>query len=114
MGYRVDAYGVEDKLNLTQINVCGFFLQCSNCGGIKMKKGMPPDLVRPRGLPIIVPQGLVLVDIPSNLSKYYGTKDEDPSRHMGRFIERVITSLITNQQYWLVSFPTTLEGEPNE
>lgn len=45
MGYRVDAYGVEDKLNLTQINVCGFFLQCSNCGGIKMKKGMPPDVV---------------------------------------------------------------------
>ena len=85
--------------------------------------GIPPPiasfppinpLVRPRGLPIIVPQGLVLVDIPSNLSKYYGTKDEDPSRHMGRFIERVITSLITNQQYWLVSFPTTLEGEPNE
>ena len=32
-------------------------------------------MVRPRGLPIIVPQGLVSVDIPSNLLKFYGTKD---------------------------------------
>ena len=82
--------------------------------------GIPPPfppidpLVRPRGLPIIVPQGLVSVDIPSNLPKFYGTKDEDPSRHMKRFIERVISSLITNHGYWLVWFPTTLEGEAYE
>ena len=56
-------------------------------------------LVRPRGLPIIVPQGLESVDIPSNILKFYGTKDEDPSRHMERLIERVISSLITNQGY---------------
>ena len=67
---------------------------------------IPPidPLVRPRGLPIIVPQGLPSLDIPSNLPKFYGTKDEDPSRHMERFVERVISSLITNQQYWLVWF----------
>ena len=76
---------------------------------------LPIDpLVRPRGVPIIVPQGLPSLDIPSNLPKFYGTKDEDPSRHMERFVERVICSLITNQQYWLVWFPTTLDGETYE
>ena len=67
--------------------------------------------VRPKGLPIVVPQRLAAVDIPSHLPKFYGTKDEDLSRPMERFIERVISSLITNQGYWLVWFPTTLEDE---
>lgn len=76
---------------------------------------LPIDpLVKPKGLPIIVPQGMASVDIPSNPPKIYGTKDEDLSRHMKRFIERVISSLITNQGYWLVWFPSTLEGEAYE
>ena len=76
----------------------------------------PPidPLVRPRGLPIVVPSGLALVDIPSNLPNVYGINDEDLSRHMERFIERVISYLITNQRYWLVWFPTILEGEAYE
>lgn len=54
--------------------------------------GIPPPIpplppFPPIGLPIIVPQDLVSVDIPSNLPKFYETKDEDPSRHMERFIE---------------------------
>ena len=66
--------------------------------------GIPPSiplippidpLVWPRGLPIVVLQGLVAVDMPSHLPKFYGTKDEDPSRHMERFIERVASSFIT-------------------
>ena len=32
-------------------------------------------LVRPRGLPSVVPQGLVAVDMSSHLPKFYGTKD---------------------------------------
>ena len=71
-------------------------------------------LVRPRGLPIIVPQELVSVYILSNLPKFYETKDEDLSRHMERFVEKVISPLISNQQYWLVWFPTTLDGEAYE
>ena len=40
---------------------------------------IPPNppidpLVRPRGLPIVVLQGLVAVDMPSHLPKFYGTK----------------------------------------
>ena len=52
--------------------------------------------------------------MPSQLPKFYETKDEDLSRHMERFVERVVSSLITNQRYWLVWFPTTLEGEAYE
>jgi len=53
-------------------------------------------LVRPRGLPILVLQNLAAVDMPSHLPKFYGTKDEDLSRHMERYIERLASSLVTN------------------
>ena len=62
----------------------------------------------------MVPQNLAAVDMPSHLPKFYGTKDEDPSRHMERYIERLASSLVTNPGYWLVWFPTTLEGEAYE
>ena len=52
--------------------------------------------------------------MPSHIHKFYGTKDEDPSRHMKRYIERLASSLVTNPGYWLVWFPTTLEGEAYE
>ena len=55
-------------------------------------------LVRPRGLPIVVQQNLQGVDIQSHFPKFYGTKDEDPSRHM----ERLASFLVTNSGYWLV------------
>ena len=72
---------------------------------------MPPidPLVRPRGLPIMVPQNLAAVDMPSHLPKFYGIKDEDLSRHMERYTERLASSVVTNPGYWLVWFPTTLE-----
>ena len=50
-------------------------------------------------------------DMPSNLPKFWGTKDEDPLRHMERYIERLASSFITNPCYCLVWFSTTLEGE---
>ena len=47
----------------------------------------PKDpLVRPRGLPILVPRNLTMLDMPSNLPKFWGTKDGDPSRHTERYI----------------------------
>ena len=64
-------------------------------------------LVRPRGLPVLVPQNLGATGIPSNLPKFYGSMDDDPSRQMERYIERMIFLLITEQGYWLVWFPTT-------
>ena len=73
---------------------------------------IPPidPLVRLRGLPIVVSQNLQAVDIPFHLPKFYGTKDEDPSRYM----ERLASSFVTNPGYWLVWFSTTLEGEACE
>ena len=52
---------------------------------------VPPidPLVRPRGLPNLVPQNLVAMDMPSNLPKFYGTRNDDPSRHMKIFVERM-------------------------
>ena len=71
-------------------------------------------LVRPRGLPIVVPRNLAAVDMPSNLPKFWGTKDEDPSRHMECYIKRLASTLITDSGYWLVWFPITLECEAYE
>lgn len=70
--------------------------------------GGPPPMaptnpfVKARNLPILVPQSLVVVDMSSHVSKFYGTKDEDPSRHMERYIENLASSFVTNLGYWLV------------
>ena len=52
--------------------------------------------------------------MPSNLPKFWGTKDEDTSRHMERYIERLASYVITDPGYYLVWFPTTIEGEAYE
>ena len=85
-------------------------------GGPPPPHPLPPidPLVRPRGLPIWVPQNLVPIDMPADLPKFYDTRDDDPSRHMERYIEQMIFALITNQGYRLVWFPTTLDGEAYE
>lgn len=82
------------------------------------RKPPPPPpidpLVRPRGLPIMVPWNLAVLDMLSNMPKFWGTNDEDPSRHMERYIERLASSLIINPGYCLMWFPTTLHGEAYE
>ena len=71
-------------------------------------------LVMPRGLPIVVPNDLEALPLPSDLPKFHGTKDEDPSHHVERFLEMLATCLVTNQGYRLVWFPTTLKGAAYE
>ena len=85
-------------------------------GGPPPLQPMPPvdPLVKPRGLPIRVPQNLVPLDMPADLPKFYEMRDDNPSRHMERYIERMTFALITNQGYWLVWFPTTLDEEAYE
>jgi hypothetical protein len=73
-------------------------------GGIPPIPPVPPmnpidPLVRPRNLPILVPQNLPAVDMPSYLPKFYGTKDEDPSRHMERHMEKLVSFLVINPGY---------------
>ncbi|XP_073390318.1 uncharacterized protein [Physcomitrium patens] len=68
-------------------------------------------LVRPRGLLVAMPAGLLAATVPGNLPKFYGTKDEDPTLHMERYIEILTTSLIGNEGYYLVWFSETLHGE---
>ena len=52
--------------------------------------------------------------MPVDLPKFFGTNNDDRSRHMERYIECMIFALIINQGYWLVWFPTTLDGEAYE
>ena len=51
-------------------------------------------LVKPGGLPILVPQNLVATDMPFNLPKFYESRDDDPSRHMERYVDRMIFLLL--------------------
>lgn len=77
---------------------------------------MPPidPFVRPRGLPIVILQNLAAVDMSSHLPKFCGTRNEDPSRHMERYIKMLASILLTNPGYWLVWFLATLESEAYE
>jgi len=62
----------------------------------------------PRGLPITIPNGLRGVIIPTNLPKFTGSPNEDPATHVERFVEVLITSLVTDHNYYLIWFPSTL------
>jgi hypothetical protein len=67
-------------------------------------------MMLPRGLRIIIPQGLMPVTMPVNLPKFSGTRNEDLAAHVERFVKVFIMSLITDPNYYLVWFPTTLDG----
>ena len=71
---------------------------------------VPPidPLFGPKGLSIFVLHNLAALDMLSNLHKFMGTRDEDPSRCMEEFIERLASSFIIDSGW----FPTTLQGEP--
>ncbi len=60
-----------------------------------------------KGLPIIVLNGLT-GPIPTNLPKFIGSPNEDPATHVEIFVEVLITSLVTDQDYYLIWFPSTL------
>jgi hypothetical protein len=64
----------------------------------------------PRGLPIIILQGLMPVTMLVNLLEFLGTRNEDPTTHVKQFVEVFITSLVIDPNYYLIWFPTTLDG----
>jgi hypothetical protein len=76
--------------------------------GPEVRANMPdPNIHRidpmmvPRGLPIIVPNGLKRVAIPTNLLKFTGSPNEDLTTHVERFVKVLITSLVTDHDYIL-------------
>ena len=84
-------------------------------GGSPPLPGSPiQQFMRPRGLPILVPQNLVPIEMPPDLPKFSERGMRIPSWHTERYIERMTMALITNEGYWLVWFPTTLDGEAYE
>jgi hypothetical protein len=62
----------------------------------------------PKGLPITILNGLRGVAIPTNLPKFSSSPNEDPVTHVKRFIEVLMTSLVTDHDYYLIWFPSTL------
>jgi hypothetical protein len=65
-------------------------------------------MILPKGLPIIVPNGLRRVVILTNLPKFTSSPNKDLATHVERFVEVLITSLVTNHDYYLIWFPSTL------
>jgi len=45
-----------------------------------------------------------------NLLKFSGTRNEDPTAHVERVVEVLITSFVKVPNYYLVWFLTTLDG----
>jgi hypothetical protein len=77
--------------------------------------GPPPPVVPvidpmmlPRGLPILVPANLPHMAMPVNLPSFVGYPHEDPTFHVERFEEILISNLITRPEYYLIWFPNTL------
>lgn len=62
----------------------------------------------PRGLPIVVPLELQGVSILPNLLSFNRSINEDLAAHIERFVEILITSLVTNHGYYLIWFPMIL------
>lgn len=75
----------------------------------------PPNpvdaMMAPRGLPILMPPNLASRAMPVHLPKFSGKAHEDPSNHIERYIEALVTNVIPEESYRLVWFSTTLEGQ---
>ena len=65
-------------------------------------------MMRPQGLPIVVPPNLREIPIPIHLPKFFGSPHEDPTTHVERFEELLVSSLVTNPGHYLIWFPNTL------
>ena len=69
----------------------------------------PPDprdpMMRPQGLPIVVPPNLREILIPINLLKFFKLRHEDPAAHVERFEELLVLSLVTDLDHYLIWFP---------
>ena len=63
--------------------------------------GIDP-MIRPRGLPIMVPPNLREIPIPTHLPKFFGSPHEDPTAHMERFEELLVFNLVTNPGHYLI------------
>ena len=85
----------------------------TNDQGDNMDPPPPPideidPMMRPRGLPIVVPPNLRETPIPTHLPKFSGLPHKDLTAHVERFEELLVSSLVTNPGHYLIWFPNTL------
>ena len=56
----------------------------------------------------MVPPNLREIPIPTHLPKFSGSPHKDPTAHVERFEELLVSSLVTNLGHYLIWFPNTL------
>lgn len=59
-------------------------------------------MMAPRRLPIVVPLDLVPRRMLVNIPNFSGMAYEDPSNQIERYIETLVTNVISDESYWLV------------
>lgn len=67
-----------------------------------------------RGLPIVIPPGLVPRSMPHHIRKFSGMLHENALTHIERYVEMLVINFIPEKTYRLVWFPATLEGLASE
>ena len=70
--------------------------------------GETDPMMQPRGLPIMVPPNLREIPIPTNLPQFFGSHHEDPTAHVERFEELLVSSLVIDPNHYLIWFSNTL------
>jgi hypothetical protein len=92
---------VVDHVHVTvkRLNVC------ANPPNIDIHHIDPTMLLR--GLHISNPNGLKRVNMLPNLPKFTSSPSEDLTTHVEIFVEVLITSLVTNHDYYFIWFPST-------
>ena len=69
---------------------------------------MPPNLKEISPNLKEIPPNLREIPISTHLPKFYGSPHKDPTAHVERFEELLVSSLMTNPGHYLIWFPNTL------
>ena len=86
-----------------------FILRTLNTNDLGDNMDPPPPpvdeidpMMRPWGLPIVVPPNLRKIPIPTHLPKFSRSPHEDLTAHVERFEELLVSSLVTNLGHYLI------------
>lgn len=52
--------------------------------------------------PIVIPQNLREIPIPTHLPKFSGSRNEDPTTHVERFEKLLVSSLMKDLSHYLI------------
>ena len=86
---------IEELINLEEEDIKPNMSRIGLPPNLPLPPSLPPInlMMPPLRLPIVIPHVLQLT-IPANLSKFSGSRNEDPVVHIERFEELLISSLV--------------------